>query len=112
MGEKASNLFQSKVLHKYSMRDSPNFDRISLLSFAKEDEDLLTLYILGIGVYSKETRVKYPDYAQLIADLAARGHLPLLYADSELAYGINFMISQIYVTDDARQALLQPSSSC
>lgn len=63
-------------------------------------DEVMLLLMCGIGIYSPTNENLDYKYTRFVLDLASKGLLAYLVADSSISYGTNYPIVRLFVTDD------------
>jgi hypothetical protein len=85
-----------KSYDKSLLRENFNCEDIDITQFAVSDEIKILLY-MKIGVYCKNLDSNYKDK---IFEMVNENKLAMLLCDEEMAYGANFSINKIIITDE------------
>lgn len=60
----------------------------------------LTLLMCGVGIYHPESKILSAEYNSYVLEMAANGKLTFLIANRQAAYGTNFAIYKVIITEE------------
>jgi hypothetical protein len=63
-------------------------------------DELLTLLFAGVGIYTNKKVSITKNYLEMVLDLANKGQLAYLIADSSICHGTNFPFNRVFITDE------------
>ena len=62
--------------------------------------NVITMLASGIGIYSSDHPLLDDAYSKTVLFLAKQNRIPILFADSSIAYGTNLAVSNIVIVDE------------